>query len=245
MAPRWSVISVNFDSFEYLDYQAKVLQEFNDDYEFIICDNYTPSQENQLKELKSKYKNIQIVVNTDKTWKHGAGLNLAMKEATGKYICMIDPDFFFHKKNYLQFLESFFDQGYHAVGTEFYTPHKSFPVPWGAAYILDEIKDLDMESNFGQCEGCKKWICPFHMDTGFQIRIRLKNLPHMAFKEVPHNIPFLGNHSNEFRPRCYEHDGKIICSHLMRGKYDRNEDVNQEVKEIRKKYCEHFYQLLN
>ena len=63
---KWSVISVNFNSLDYLDYQARVLQEFNEDYEYIICDNTFPRQEDQLNELKLKYKNIKIKIELNK-----------------------------------------------------------------------------------------------------------------------------------------------------------------------------------
>lgn len=241
--PKWSVVSVNFDSLDYLDYQAKVLEEFNDDYEYIICDNTFPRQNSQLEELKSKYKNIKIIINPLEKWKHGSGLNSGIAIASGKYFCALDPDFFFHRKNYLQFLEGFLDQGYHAVGTEYFVPNQFFPMPWGSGYILDEIKDLNMENDFMKCS-CEKWICPGHLDTGYQIRIRLKNKPFVAFKEVPHNVPFMGKHSIEFYPKSYEHDGEIVCSHLMRGSYVKKEEVTDEVRIARRKYCDYFYSIL-
>ena len=241
---KWSVVSVNFNSLDYLDYQARVLEEFNDDYEFIICDNTFPRQQKELEELKSRHKNIKIYINPLEKWKHGSGLDTGISKSHGKYICMIDPDFFFHKKNYLQFLEGFLDQGYHAVGTQYIKPNEFFPMPWGAAYILDEIKDLSMDNGFMHCKECNKWICPGHLDTGYQIRVRLKNERFIAFKEVAHNIPYLGNHSIAFSPKCYEYNGEIICSHLMRGGYDKAEVINEEVKKIRKNYCEYFYSIL-
>jgi len=241
---KWSVISVNFNSLDYLDYQARVLQEFNEDYEYIICDNTFPRQEDQLNELKLKYKNIKIIINPIEKWKHGSGLNSGLEIATGKYVCMIDPDFFFHKKNYLGFLEEFLQKGYHAVGTEFIPNYDIFPMPWGAAYFLNEVKDLNMDNDFFECKECNKWVCKVELDTGYQIRIRLKNKPFVAFKQVTPNIPFLGYHSVSFQPKSYEYDGEIVCSHLMRGIYHIKETIDDKLHEARKNYCEYFYSIL-
>lgn len=237
--PKWTVASVNWDSVEFLEYQAKYFHEFNEDFEYIIYDNENLSGKKELDDLRIKYNKIKVVYTPWHSYgggAHGIALNQCLGMAKGKYFLAIDPDFFFLKKNILPFLESFFDRGFHAIGTEYYGT--TFPMPWGAAYKTKEIKDLNLMSKASHCEGCKKWIYDKDFDTGWQIRTRLQNKPHHAFKQIMSTVPDLGKHSYDWHPQTYAYDEKIIAHHLKGGSFVNPDLPKEELKEIRNKYTE-------
>ena len=109
--PKWTIGTVNWDSFDFIKYQLKYFHEFNEDFEFIIHDNENTNETLETQEIKTKYPSTKLL---HPTWQgtgggaHGIGLNECLKRANGKYFLAIDPDFFFMNKNILSFLESYF-----------------------------------------------------------------------------------------------------------------------------------------
>jgi hypothetical protein len=236
--PKWTIASVNWDSFEFIKYQLKYFHEFSEDFEFIIHDNENVNETQDSQEIKTKYPSVKII---HPTWQgrgggaHGIGLNECLKRAKGEYFLAVDPDFFWMKKKILPFLESYFECGYHAVGTEYIGT--SFPMPWGAAYITEEIRDLNLMAKTSICEGCKTWIYDRDYDTGWQLRIRLGNKPHHAFKQVLNQVPDLGKFNTGYT-QTYVHDEKVIAHHLKGGSQIETNHTKEQVKEIKNKYTE-------
>jgi hypothetical protein len=241
--PKWTIASVNWDSLDFLEHQAKFFHTFDDNFEYIICDHTRPFQKEQLHELQKKYKNIRLHFPHDadkKYCEHGQGLNHCLKKARGKYFLTIDPDFFFMKKRILNFIEEFFKKKYHAVGTMFHDVR--FPPIWGAAYITKEIKDLDLRSKPFNCNKCGNFQHNYLLDTGCEIRIRLKNKSNIAFESAGSKLPFFGSHLDGWNPNAFVYQNKIICYHLMRGSYNRKDPfATPEMIEARRKYTEYFW----
>ena len=241
--PKWTIASVNWDSLDFLEHQAKFFHTFDDNFEYIICDHTRPFQKEQLHELQKKYKNIILHFPHDadkKYCEHGQGLNHCLKKARGKYFLTIDPDFFFMKKRILNFIEEFFKKKYHAVGTMFHDVR--FPPIWGAAYITKEIKDLDLRSKPLNCNKCGNFQHNYLLDTGCEIRIRLKNKSNIAFESAGSKLPFFGSHLDGWNPNAFVYQNKIICYHLMRGSYNRKDPfATPEMIEARRKYTEYFW----
>jgi hypothetical protein len=243
--PKWTVGIVNWKSIDFIEYQLKYFHEYNEDFEFLVCDNENDTETPKFKELKEKYPKLKWI---NSQWKncgwgsHGIGLNQCMKRAEGKYILLMDPDFFWMKKSILPFLESYFECGYHAVGTEY--QGTSFPMPWGAAYITDEIKDLNLMAKSSFCEKCKTWTYDRDYDTGWQIRVRLSNKPYHAFRQVLNQIPDFGKYNTGYS-QTYVYDEKVIAHHLKAGSQVEGTYTEQQVVEIQKKYTEWIWNQLH
>jgi glycosyltransferase involved in cell wall biosynthesis len=237
--PKWTIGIVNWKSIEFIEYQLKYFHSFSDDFEFLVCDNESDIETPKFKELKEKYPKLKLI---NRYWKsdswaaHGIGLNQCTKIAEGKYILLMDPDFFWMKKDILSFFEHYFDQGYHAIGTEYWS--HSFPMPWGAAYITDEIRDLDLRAKAHPCDRCHTWTSDHDHDTGFQIRIRLKNKPFFSFRSSKNNqIPDLGKLNNIYA-QTFVYDGRNIAHHLKDGCKIKEGQNRNEINEIKNKYTE-------
>lgn len=236
--PKWTIGTVNWKSIEFIEYQLKYFHEYNQDFEFLVCDNESNVETPKFKDLKEKYPKLKWF---NSQWgnggwgSHGIGLNQCMKRAEGKYILLMDPDFFWMKKNILSFLETYFECGYHAVGTEY--QGTGFPMPWGAAYIIDEIRDLNLIAKSSFCEKCKTWIWDRDYDTGWQLRIRLGNKPHQAFRQVLNQVPDLGRYNTGYS-QTYVYDTKVIAHHLKGGSQIEGSYKEEQIEEIRSKYIE-------
>lgn len=232
--PKWTVACVNFNSFELIKYQAKYFHENYNDFEFLIYDHEGINELYETQELTKKYPKMKIIPSPMKTpgiHGYGLGLNACLMMAKGKYILMTEPQVFWLKKNILSFMESFIDQGYHAIGSEHWGTN--FPMPWSSAYIVDEIRDLDMRSKSYVCEKCQTAMHDRDYDTGFQLRVRLKNKPHYFFRETKsHNMPSFGGLSLLFW-QTFSHDGKQIAHHLCGShKYENLHDMKEKHKEL-------------
>ena len=202
----------------------------------ITYDNENVELTNDFSDLQKEYKNTKVIPSDKKHdgfYGHGIGLNALLKFATGKFIFFIDPDFFYIKKNILGFFEDKFNSGCHAVGAEYWGD--PFPMPWGSAYYKDEIVDLDLRSKAHYCKDCQKWIYDFYYDTGFQLRIRLKNKPYYGFKtRDASELPNYGAIS-EIKSQAFMNENKVIAYHLKGGSQMKQDD---NVEEIKKKYVE-------
>jgi hypothetical protein len=236
---KWTIGIINLNSLEFIEHQLKYFHEFCSDFEFIIYDNDSVKKNTFLDDISKKYKNIRVIQTPNVSHglhSHGLGLNACVQMAQGKYILLMDPDFFWIKKNILSLFEHYFDQGCHAIGTEDW--NHSFPMPWGAAYITDEIRDLDLRSKCHPCDKCHAWVSDLDHGTGFQLRIRLKNKPHHAFKKVLNQIPDLGKLNNTGYSQTYAYDTKAIAHHLKGGSQIEETYTKEQVEEIRSKYTE-------
>jgi glycosyltransferase involved in cell wall biosynthesis len=238
--PKWTIGIVNWKSIEFIEYQLKYFHSFSDDFEFLVCDNESDIETPKFKELKEKYPKLKLI---NRYWRHpswtahGIGLNECTKIASGKYILIMDPDFFWMKKDILSFFEHYFDQGYHAVGADYMYMRTSFPMIWGAAYITDEIKDLDLMTKNPPCKPCKSWIHDRDYDTGWQIRIRLSNKPYYSFRQIQNQVPNLGKYNNG-QSETYVYDTKVIAHHLRSGSQIEADYNEEQVKEIVGRYIE-------
>ena len=238
--PKWTIGTVNWKSIDFVEYQLKYFHEYNQDFEFIVCDNESNVETPKFKDLKEKYPKLKLI---NQHWKiaswsaHGIGLNQCIKSAEGKYILLMDPDFFWMKKDILSFLEYYFDQGYHAIGADYMHTTTSFPMIWGGSYVTNEIKDLDLLTRNPRCESCKNWIHDRDYDTGWQIRIRLSNKPHYSFRQIQNQVPNFGRY-NDRESETYVYDTKVIAHHLRSGSQIEEDYKEEKIKEIREKYTE-------
>lgn len=236
---KWTIGIVNSDSLEFIEHQLKYFHEFCSDFEFIVYDKDDIKKNTFLDDLGKKYKNTRIIqtpVLSHGMHSYGLGLNACVQVARGKYILLMDPDFFWMKKDILSFFEHYFDQGYHAIGTEYWG--NSFPMPWGAAYITDEIKDLDLRAKAHPCDKCHNWVSDRDHGTGFQIRIRLKNKPFFFFRASKNNqIPDLGK-LNTIYAQTFVYDEKNIAHNLNGGCQQKEGQNRDELIAIKKKYAE-------
>jgi hypothetical protein len=61
--PKWTIASVNWDSFEFIKYQLKYFHEFSEDFEFIIHDNENVLIEHKiLKKLKQNIHRSKLYI---------------------------------------------------------------------------------------------------------------------------------------------------------------------------------------
>jgi|694.fasta_scaffold02041_5 hypothetical protein len=236
---KWTIGITNWDSLEFIQYHAKYFHEFCSDFEFIVYDNENIQGTASFDDIRKKYNRTRIVQTPSVSpgcHGHGLGLNACVQMAKGKYILLMDPDFFWMKKDILSFFESYFKMGYHAIGTEYWG--NTFPMPWGAAYITDEIKDLDLRAKSHPCNKCNNWVYDRDYDTGFQLRIRLKNKPFFFFRESQKSsIPDLGK-LNDMYSQTFVYDGRNIAHHLKGGSQPKEGQNRDELIAIKKKYTE-------
>lgn len=90
---RLSIIIINYNTCSYtLESIASVLREKkDDDYEIIVLDNY--SNDSSVEQIQSSpiYENICLIP-SDKNLGFAGGNNLAIKNATGEYLLLLNPD---------------------------------------------------------------------------------------------------------------------------------------------------------
>ena len=235
---KWTIGITNWDSLEFIQYHAKYFHEFCSDFEFIVYDNENIQGTASFDDIRKKYNRTRIVQTPSVSpgcHGHGLGLNACVQMAKGKYILLMDPDFFWMKKDILSFFESYFKMGYHAIGTEYWG--NTFPMPWGAAYITDEIRDLNLMAKSSFCEKYGTWVYDRDYDTGWQIRIRLGNKPHQAFRQVLNQVPDLGRYNTGYS-QTYVYDTKVIAHHLKGGSQIEGSYKEEQIEEIRSKYIE-------
>jgi hypothetical protein len=142
-------------------------------------------------------------------------------------------------------LEQFLIQGFLAVGAAFV--RNDFPSAYGAAYVLDEIQDLNLDAIWKTCPACKHgFLVDPDMDTGWQLRLRLKNKPYMSFPIKDYQGAFFGLHSYEFYGNTFTYNKLPIAHHLGRGSYpieDPNKQIPSEWADARRAYSKHFYDI--
>lgn len=254
----WTIGIVNYKSATYLEYQMKILYEFNDpdSFKIIIIDNSCPHQTEELSKIQAqyaKYNNMEIVYfdASQEPWmrgggQHGQGLNEVLKRTDTKYLLVHDPDFFFVQKNYLKLFEQKLNEGNVAVGAPYRHPYETgkigksdFPSAFGAAYITSEIQGLNFLPSISQSsfkKGIANWIEPEGADVGWEMRDRLSDKPYCTFSQKYASLLkyYFGNYSFEQEPYEYFLDNKRIAYHLFRGTFVAD-DRKYSTADIQKK----------
>lgn len=274
--PKWTIGMVNYKSSVYVEYQLKNLYEFNnpEDFKLIIVDNSNPHEKQELEALivpYQKYNNCEIIYFNPSLdpWmrgsgQHGEGLNEVLKRTNTKFLLVHDPDFFFVAQNYLNIFEQEFNKGNIVVGAPYRGRFETgqigkydFPSAFGAAYLVDEIKNnnLDFSPSLNKDKfavGVASCIDPQGADVGWKMRDKFSNLPYKSFKQKRERVlRSLGRYSANISPYSYQINDKLIAYHLFRGTFVDTEDrfmsskVDQITPEqwnkVRKKYAEYFY----
>ena len=271
---KWTIAFVNYKTTVYLNWQLKILYEHNnpEDFDLIIVDNSRPFEKERLEELtkpyNQKYNNIRIFYNTPvgkiDSEQHGEGMNVAVKNANSQYFLAQDPDFFFVKKNYLNFLENLLETGMVAVGAPYHyyigCGHPKFPSIWGAAYPLELIKNLDYRPDYSK-ESVEKYkhenTHPF--EVGYQFREALStagddsNFISFEYEDYWELSQKIGEHSFDVVTKKYLYEKEIVAYHLFRGSFtdvpvnacDINATIDKRKLVVRNKIGEFFYKYIS
>ena len=242
---KWTIGIVNFKSSVYLEYQMKILYEFNDpeSFKIIIIDNSAPHETDELSKIAKEYEqyhNMEVIYfdPSSEPWmrgsgQHGQGLNEVLKRADTEYLLVHDPDFFFVQKNFLAALEEKLNEGNFSIGAPYRHLNGTdtgeigkpdFPSAFGAAYKMSEIADLSFLPSvslelFKAGHIC--WIEPLGADVGWEMRKKLSSAKYISFdqqlaKLLKYNF---GDYSFQQDPYEYFLDGKRIAYHLFRGTF--------------------------
>lgn len=263
---KWTVGIVNYKSFSYMEYQLKILYEFNnpEDFDIIIVDNSEPSEKNLLDELAKQYenyKNIRIIGNDSNSVafklrtssQHGEGLNIILSNSNSKYLLTQDPDFFWVKKDYLKLMEQEMEKGALVIGAPYSVPIKTgasdFPAVFGCAYNLLRVKEdgLNFDSGMNDEEKVND-----HKYPSWKMRAKYSDQKYISFEQKVSVLPFLfGSHSYNSIPRYYIFNGDVFGYHLFRGSFvtDSSEhvksahllDVPEAYRDSRYLYSKYFY----
>jgi hypothetical protein len=257
---KWTVAFVNYKSVDFLIWQLATLYNLNDpnEFELLIFDSMFPrNQREQLEKICAKYAehgNIKLFFYDNRHERrgvaHGHELNYILKEAKGKYFLSNDPDYFWAIKGHLNFLESYFDQGYGSVGVRHNV--QIGPAIWGGAWETDIIRGHDAQAVFVSCPKCHDRILAKGYDTGWQFHFVSKHLPVKIFEPTPWKPPFFGQYSYEAitgeteYSSAYTENDEIIGAHLFRGAYHHHILTRTEIpvawKRARNMYGQFFYE---
>jgi hypothetical protein len=243
---KWTIGIVNYKSSSYMEYQLKILYEFNNPEEFdvIIVDNSEPIEKKFFVNLKKEYKNydnLTIIYNesTSDEFKlrtssqHAEGLNIILEKSNSNYLLVHDPDFFWVKKNYLDILETQIKNGSTVVGAPYGVAIKTgatnFPSAFGCAYDLLRVKKDKLNFDAGTTKQKEEE----HRYPGWKMRAKYSNDQFTSFPQGISNLPFLfGDHSYFSIPRYYTFNNEVIAYHLFRGSFVS--DSAQHVKNAHK-----------
>ncbi|MCA3268864.1 MAG: hypothetical protein LW855_00790 [Alphaproteobacteria bacterium] len=241
MAPRWTVLTVNYRSSDYFPAQLKLLYEHNDPatFQLLIYDNSRPHERDILESLTAPYKaahnNVNVIYYspsaTAASEQHGEAASHALKTIETPYLLLHDPDFFWVRPNYLDILARELEQGRVAVGAPYLGPvgigHPKFPWVIGCAYKTAALKeagvDFTADVNDETLARSAKDFPPekfhFSYDTGWKVRAALSDKPFLAFEDsfAAELVAIMGRHSFESLPHEYYLHGKTIAFHIYRG----------------------------
>lgn len=272
----WTIGICNYKSSIYLKTQIKSLYEFNKTkFNLIIVDNSSPTEFDELKNAVKNYKNAQIFVNSPRTIgagrQHAEALSIIHQKTKTKYLMVMDPDFFWVRKNVLNILQEKIDEGNAVVGAPYHTVsyHDLTPAAWGCAYLTSFLESGDFQHLHSDLtkEDISKLVL-YGKDTAWRIRDRInqKNIKTFAFDDkigLPEWFPIKGSHSanfeasdsNEKISHEYMYEGRPIAYHLCRGSYEIDDDflsaqdqneikVLEELIDIRERYSKFFYNMV-
>jgi hypothetical protein len=252
MSKEWSILIVNYKSHIYLKWQLKILYEFNDPaiFNLIIVDNSVDESEKKdlnktLLTYKKKYKNIKTIFHKPiykaASGQHGEAIDIAKKDIKTKYTLIHDPDFFWLKKDYLNWLKKLLSNTV-AVGAPYPKPvalgQKHFPSAFGCAYNSKDIANISFAAYLdGKIE--KSWKTfyassyykkgyDFYYDVGWRVREKLSkdvdsNFISFSQKSIKNKILELlkikESHSFETLTTAYSWNCQVIAAHLFRGSF--------------------------
>lgn len=263
---KWTVGIVNYKSFSYMEYQLKILYEFNNpqDFDLIIVDNSEPTEKEFLDNLAKQYttyQNLSIIYNNSNSAnfksrtssQHAEGLNIILDKSDSKYLLVHDPDFFWVKKDYLKLMEQEIENGALVIGAPYSVPIKTgnpnFPSAFGCAYNLIKVKEDGLNFDAGLTDEEK---INEHKYPGWQMRAKYSDQKFVSFSQKVSILPFLfGDHSYNSVPRYYLFNGDIVGYHLFRGSFVADSkkhvenahliDVPTLYKDSRYLYSKYFY----
>ena len=274
---KWTIAFVNYKTSVYLNWQIKGLYEFNDpeSFDLIIVDNSRPHEKEALEQLtknyNEQYNNIKIIYYTPQeqsaSGQHGEGMSVALKEANSEYFFAQDPDFFFVKQQYLNFMEEHLKKGAVAIGAPYPRGvgggHPYFPCAYGCAHPMHLIKDLDFTALV--CEEKREEslrLYPdldYSYDVGWKIRLALstekdsRNFVVFDQEDFYNLADSIGCHTYELISKKYSLNGEDIAFHLFRGSFtdavdgfnDKNKDLSSRLLKIRNKMGRYFYDYIS
>lgn len=258
---KWTVGTVNYKSTDWLFWQLQILYASNDpkDFELIIFDSMYPrNQKEKLLEICKRYshhKNIKLIFyenRHERGVEHGHEIKTIVSHARGKYFLSNDPDFFWFVKNYLNFLESFFHQGFGSAGV--LHQYMNAPAMWGSAYITEKIRNFDPSQTVIKCPCCDERFHYLKQDTGWQYNLASNDMPVMIFPidwwkppfMGPYSYPHLGTQHNYCISYFHRHD--LVGIHMFRGSYPKIKpptkvDIPKLWKKSRNLYGQYFYEV--
>lgn len=230
-------LTVIYKNYELLELQRQQFDKIGiKDYRLIIVDN-TPTQYYQ----QIQQRDNELIVRRENNGNefdgvsHGSALDLGVSYCTSDIICVFDSDYFLFC-DLTDYIKNKFEQGYLAVGTEFwnnaYLPHfdkfnnlfKNIPCCFCGFYSRELVKD-------------KTWIVqPYevnwdtsYIEVGWKIRefINLNNIKTFGW------ICKSENNVNNFV--YYDENDKSIGLHLVAGSH-RSENLTSNIKSYISKY---------
>lgn len=264
MHKKWTVGIVNYKTSAFMDYQLKILYEFNDpkDFSLIIVDNSEPFEKEFLDGLKQSYAhhgNIEVLYNDNQnenfklrtSSQHAEGLNLILNRAESDCLLVQDPDFFWIKPRYLHVLEKELNAGALVVGAPYGVAIKTgkpdFPSAFGCAYNLRTVREAGLDFAAGTTEEKEKE----HKYPGWKMRAAFSSKPYVAFQQNYSHLPFLfGEHAYLSIPRYYLCNNEVVAYHLFRGAFVSDSKTHvanahalspEKYKDNRTLYAMYFY----
>lgn len=243
---KWTILYINHKSEYYFKYQLKLLYETNNpkDFELLIVDNSKSPEVDSLvsctKKYSDKFSNVKILhfipkgkFNEDgERDEHGESVDFAMEHINSKYLLVQDPDFFWVKKKYLKFLESFFDDGCVAIGAPYADKAANgpvdFPAAFGCAYLVDKVRGVSFKGEYLDKDFIhslrEKYPVEdgfgYPCDMGYQIRLELADEKYSSFFPARNFaaklVKYFGQHHNVVSV-AYFHEGEEVAFHLFGG----------------------------
>lgn len=222
---KYELLSIQREQFDKLEYT---------NYRLIIVDN-TPS---------SNYHPIvpranELVIRRDNDGgefdgiSHGNALDLGIKYCTTDIVCVFDSDFFF-TRNIQKYIDKKFEEGYSAVGTEFwnenYLPHYStmpnmyqnIPCCFGSYYKLEMIKDISWVITPEEVNHSTGYI-----EVGYRIRKHIIDNNVKVFGWKCHSIH---NNDNDFV--YYDENNNIVGYHIVGGSHRNSGQSKDHIKTV-------------
>jgi hypothetical protein len=238
---KWTIAMVNWRMEDYLRWQLKILYEFNTqaDFQLVIVDNTF-----ELNPDDYDYPNLKIIEGEEQS--HAGGLNRVLSESDSDFFLAQDPDFFWRKKDYLNWMEELLED-HRTVGAE-YGPFAEgrglvadahFPAAYGCAFHLSDIKYLNFSINNSLWKDGK--------DVGWKMRQALTDKPFVYFPYQKCDCPKFGNFGwDDHEPANFVHNEEIVATHMQRGTYSietiTNEEIPLDWKTVRNQYGKYFYE---
>jgi hypothetical protein len=201
MKKDWTIVTVNYQTSNFLKWQLKSAYEFNDPskFNFLIIDNsWKDSKESEslaniVQPYKQQFKNIKVIPFTPSptsvsgSAQHGEAMTYGINKHTeSEYIWAVDPDHLPLRQNLLGLLQEKMEMPHIvAVGSPYAVKvgigHSNFPCFFGAAHRFEDIKGIDLRPNdSAEAREESKILYPesqgyryFSYDMGYRVREKL------------------------------------------------------------------------